>query len=160
MKISFLLSVIIALAVTCMCSCRRTIPCRDEAISLAFNGFDTLSLSQVILIKHKKGTGFIEVIDSLFSGTAYSQLTVNQDGYLLNDMTYGVITPGFDWIVYVVKTHRTYKIKEVTFHKTKGTRRCWICEGDCRNDCSYYVNDSLHEHKGSIYDRLYIHIYK
>lgn len=141
-------------------SCGGNINCRDEAVSLAFRNFDSLSLDKILLIKYKKATGFSEVVDSTWSGSSLSYMTYDTVGTKLNNLTYSVFNPDFDYVVYVVKMQKKYAIRDITFHKVRAHTSCKLCENDCLNDCSYYLNDSLIYHKGSVQDKLYVHIYR
>jgi hypothetical protein len=159
MKTTAALLFLIVMA-ACLFSCGGTISCQNQPISLAFNRFDSFSLTRVILIKYKKNTDFTEVIDSVFSGTSSSQYAIDSTGLKINNLTYSVINPDYDYVVYVYYNQRQYKIRGVTFHPKTTHTHCKLCENTCKNDLSFYVNDSLYNYVGDGSKPPYVHIYR
>ncbi|MCW3123538.1 MAG: hypothetical protein JWQ38_3030 [Flavipsychrobacter sp.] len=160
LQVKYFFSSLLIIISTGLYSCGGTIKCQDEPISLAFNGFDSLTLHRVILIKYTKNTGFTQIIDSVTSGTGTSQYAIDTNGFKINNLTYAVITPAYDYGVYIASTQRLYKIHGVSFKQATTHTSCKLCENDCKNNLSFYVNDSLFEHVGSTYDHPYVHIYR
>lgn len=141
-------------------SCGGTISCQDQPISLAFNGFDSLSLAKVLLIKYEKNTDFTKVIDTAVSGTNTSQYAKDTTGFKINNLTYSVFNTNYDYRVYVYFTQRGYKIRGITTHPKTTHTNCKLCENKCKNDLSYYVNDSPYYYIGNDSRPPYIHIYR
>ena len=155
--VSFSISIVIALS---LLSCGGTISCQNQPIGLAFNGFDSFTLARVILIKCAKNTNFADVIDSAYSGTSTSQYAIDSTGFKINDLTYSVINPDYDYKVYVYYNQRNYKIRGITFHQRTTHTNCKLCENTCKNDVSFYVNDSLYTYPGDGSKPPYVHIYR
>lgn len=147
------------LIVAGLCSCGGNINCSDEVIRLSFKGFDSITLSKVVLTKYEKGSEFTKIIDSVSSGS-YSKSTVNDKGYILNNLTYAVINPLYDYTIYLAYTQKTFRIKGINFEQTQMKTSCKLCKNECYNNVTYYINDSLYSHKGEVNDPLYIQIYR
>ncbi|MFL5740610.1 MAG: hypothetical protein ACJ75B_10365 [Flavisolibacter sp.] len=116
-----------ALILTSVFSCHLKHDCVDNYINPAFIGFLPSDIDSFVLRKYKPNDNFQHLLDTILVIDKYASIyTASNDTtvvYVNSSDPSHLITPGFDWQVYIPAKNKTVQISSITSTETEGPGR-------------------------------------
>jgi hypothetical protein len=142
MKRSVVIAVQLAL-IFFISSCGKT-TCLNPGIHLAFNGYDSATLSRVLVEQYVTNSNFATLVSISVFDTANAQILQSNDTVYMPriDTSSIVIAPGYDYIIRIpaapaVFADSAFKITKISYTDVK---RKVSGSGGCTNNVSYYLD--------------------
>lgn len=132
------------------CEYTGWVNCTDSRIAPVFRGYDSASLTEVLLIRYEAGSNFAKPIDTVLSGNIHARLYRTNTyettpEYYLENLD-NVIKPGNDWRIQVVPFNKTYSISGLYYKQERLKMICPTCDGKhCDNPINYSMNGQVVE---------------
>ena len=102
--------------------------CQNNSINPTFIGFAPADIDTMILRAYKVNTNFQQLEDTMKVMNNYANIyTTSNDTTIIffNNSNVGdVISPGFDWQIYIPAKHRTISISNIMVDATQGRHGC------------------------------------